>query len=146
MPGGNETQKNVRGRYLMKRLTVIFCTAAVCLFMLASLAIAQDQDQMLVPKGGKGTCRADIEKFCKDIKPGGGRIWACLKSNGDRLSQECANQIAQAQEKNREFLQACKGDAAKFCKGLPAGKGRIISCLKSHEAELSPACAAVFKK
>ncbi|HUH65056.1 MAG TPA: cysteine rich repeat-containing protein [Syntrophales bacterium] len=130
----------------MKRLAVIFCTAAVCFFMLASVAIAQDRDETLVPKSGKGACKADIEKFCKDIKPGKGRIWACLKSNGDRLSRECADHIAQAQERNREFLQACRGDAAKFCKGVTAGKGGIISCLKSHEAELSPACAAAFKK
>ena len=130
----------------MKKIAVIFCTVLVGIFMVASLAIAQDHDQTLVPKSSKGACKADIEKFCKDIKPGGGRIWACLKSNGDRLSQECANQMAIEREKFQEFRQACKGDAAKFCKGVPAGKGRIISCLKSHEAELSPACAAVFKR
>jgi len=130
----------------MKTLSVILCAVVISCFVLATPGLAQYQDQTLISKEGKGVCKADIEKFCKDIKPGGGRIWACLKSNGDRLSQECANHIALAREKSREFRQACKGDAEKFCKGIAAGKGRIVSCLNSHAAELSEACAAVFGK
>jgi hypothetical protein len=130
----------------MKTLSVILCAAMITCFMLATPGLAQDQDQTLMPREGKGACKTDIEKFCKDIKPGGGRIWACLKSNGDRLSQECANHMALAREKSREFRQACKGDVEKFCTGIAAGKGRIVSCLKSHEAELSEACRAVFRR
>jgi hypothetical protein len=137
---------NYNRRYFMKRILVILCAVMISCFMLAATGLAQDQDQTLIPKEGKGTCKADIEKFCKDIKPGGGRILACLKSNGDRLSQECANHMALEREKFREFHQACRFDAEKFCNGVPAGKGRIVSCLKSHEAELSVACAAVFRK
>jgi hypothetical protein len=130
----------------MKKFLVILSAVTIGFFMVAATGLAQDKDQMLMLKEGKGACKADIEKFCKDIKPGGGRIWACLKSNGDRVSQECVNHMALAREKSREFHQACKGDAEKFCKGVAAGKGRIISCLKSHEAELSDACAAVFRR
>ena len=130
----------------MKKLSVILCAVMISCFVLAAPGLAQDQDQTLMPKEGKGVCKADIEKFCKDIKPGGGRIWVCLKSNGDRLSQECANHMAVAGDKSREFSQACKYDAEKFCKGVAAGKGIIVSCLKSHQAELSDACAAVFRR
>jgi hypothetical protein len=134
----------------MKRLSVILCAVMISCFVLAAPGLSQDQDKTLILKEGKGACKADIEKFCKDIKPGGGRVWVCLKSNGDRLSQECANYMALAREKSREksrdFRQACKGDAEKFCKGIATGKGRIVSCLKSHEAELSDACAAIFRR
>ncbi|MGZ3578458.1 MAG: cysteine rich repeat-containing protein [Syntrophales bacterium] len=130
----------------MKKFLVVLSAVTIGFFMIAATGLAQDKDQTLMPKEGKGACKADIEKFCKDIKPGGGRIWVCLKSNGDRLSQECANQMALAREKSREFRQACKGDVEKFCKGMAAGKGGIVSCLKSHEAELSDACAVVFRR
>ena len=130
----------------MKKFLVVLSAVTIGFFMVATTGLAQDQDQTLMLKDGKGACKADIEKFCKDIKPGGGRVWVCLKSNRDRVSQECANHMALAQEKSREFHQACKGDAEKFCKGIAAGKGRIISCLKSHDAELSDACAAVFRR
>ena len=130
----------------MKKFLVILCAAVISFFVVVPPILAQDQDQTIIPRGGKGPCKADIEKFCKDIKAGGGRIWACLKSNANRLSQECANHMATAREKSREFRQACKSDAEKFCKGIPAGKGRIVSCLKSHEAELSAVCAAAFRR
>ena len=94
----------------------------------------------------KGACKADVEKFCKGIKPGGGRIWACLKSNDAELSQPCKDHMAMMREKGKEFNQACRADAKKFCKGVPGGKGRIVSCLKSHDAELSDPCKAYFNK
>ncbi len=34
-------------------------------------------------------CRDDVLKFCKDIKPGEGRIIQCLKSHQNELSSQC---------------------------------------------------------
>ena len=34
----------------------------------------------------------------------------------------------------------CADDAAKFCKGMERGGGRIAACLREHSNELSPAC------
>ena len=34
----------------------------------------------------------------------------------------------------------CKEDAERLCQGVEPGEGRILQCLKQHEAELSPAC------
>jgi cysteine rich repeat protein len=34
----------------------------------------------------------------------------------------------------------CAEDAAKFCKDVQPGKGRMAQCLKEHENELSPSC------
>jgi gas vesicle protein len=91
---------------------------------------------------GAEACKPDVEKFCKGIPAGGGRIASCLKSHEAELSQPCKDQLAAAKERMKEFAEACKPDAKKFCKGIPAGQGRILSCLKSHESELTPACMA----
>ena len=40
----------------------------------------------------------------------------------------------------------CKEDAEKLCKGVKPGGGRIIKCLKEHEADLSEACKAMEAK
>lgn len=40
----------------------------------------------------------------------------------------------------------CKADQEKFCKDVEVGKGGVHKCLKGHKAELSPDCAATFKK
>ncbi len=34
-------------------------------------------------------CRADVTKFCSDVRPGRGRILQCLKQNEAKLSPEC---------------------------------------------------------
>lgn len=41
--------------------------------------------------------------------------------------------------------QACKADYTKFCKSTQPGGGRIVECLKSHEAELAPACKSALE-
>jgi hypothetical protein len=41
-------------------------------------------------------CVWDIERFCADVVPGGGRIAACLQTNKDQLSPTCADQISKA--------------------------------------------------
>ena len=36
----------------------------------------------------------------------------------------------------------CAADIEKFCAKVPIGSGRVQKCLKEHEKELSPECAA----
>lgn len=45
-------------------------------------------------------CRDDALRFCKDVKPGGGRLIRCLKEHPDEISAECKERLAQPR-KNR---------------------------------------------
>ncbi len=38
---------------------------------------------------GEAACRGDYRKLCNGVKPGGGRIIACLKKQHDQLSPAC---------------------------------------------------------
>ena len=40
----------------------------------------------------------------------------------------------------------CKADREKFCAGIEQGGGKLSECMKQHEAELSPECAAERKE
>ena len=46
-------------------------------------------------------CRADIARFCGDVKPGGGRIRECLKAHAKELSDGCKAAIKEARERRR---------------------------------------------
>lgn len=48
---------------------------------------------------GKGPCAEDAAKFCKDVKPGEGRVAACLKEHEKELSQACKDRKALAAER-----------------------------------------------
>jgi hypothetical protein len=85
-------------------------------------------------------CVADAKKLCKDVQPGEGRVARCMKEHENELSPACKENIKKMKEKSREVAEACEDDAAKLCKGVEPGKGRILRCLKSHEGELSAAC------
>jgi hypothetical protein len=40
---------------------------------------------------------------------------------------------------------ACRGDFAKFCKGVEPGGGRVIACLGKYESKLSQDCRKVVE-
>ena len=87
-----------------------------------------------------GACAEDISKFCKDVKPGGGRIAKCLKEHENELSGTCKDEIAEVQKRFKETAEACHDDVLKFCKDVEPGGGRIAKCLRDHQSELSQEC------
>ena len=64
----------------------------------------------------------------------------CLKEHSGELSPACKENMAKMKEKASDFRHACKDDMKKICAGIQPGGGRIMQCMKQHEAELSPAC------
>jgi hypothetical protein len=91
-------------------------------------------------------CKADAEKLCKDIPPGGGRIIGCLKSHEADLSPACKERMAAGKARMERVKEACKPDVEKFCQGIKPGDGRIAACLKSHDSELAPACHQIVDR
>jgi len=87
-------------------------------------------------------CADDIEKYCKEIKPGGGRLLECLKAREAELSVSCRGKIGELQGIIKGCEQACSADISQFCKDVQPGGGRIIKCLRGHDKELSSSCSA----
>lgn len=46
-------------------------------------------------------CQDDALKFCKDIKPGGGRMVKCLKDHENELSPECRARMERGRMRNK---------------------------------------------
>jgi hypothetical protein len=88
-------------------------------------------------------CKADVQKLCPGIKPGHGRVLACLEGKADQVSAACKDEV---KAKAEAIYDACKGDVAKYCATVEKGQGRILMCLKQNEATLSDSCKAVWAK
>ncbi len=89
-------------------------------------------------------CVDEIEKFCRDAKPGEGRIVPCLRDHDVELSTVCRYKVTTALRRVDEAKQACEKDVRQFCPEVTPGGGRLVKCLKLHIKELSPDCREVF--
>lgn len=125
---------------IKQALLTILCTLCV-----AGFALAQ-QPAKKSAKKADNVCAADAKKFCSEVRPGGGRVYKCLTDHNSDLAPACRDRLAAAKARWDEFVAACKDDAGKYCKGIPAGGGRILSCLKGRESDLAPACKAEFAR
>ena len=115
----------------------------------ASLAVparAQGNMEKLDKAYRQGPCSEELKNFCARVEPGEARIADCLADNFRRLRPSCRGAITAARNKFDGMVNACKGDAEKLCKGIPYREGRVLTCLKSRQSDLGPACAAEFKR
>ena len=42
-------------------------------------------------------CHADYDRLCSGVRPGGGRILACLQNHASELRASCAQSMSRAQ-------------------------------------------------
>jgi hypothetical protein len=56
------------------------------------------------------------------------------------LSASCCLLVAPSSASAQGAQQACAGDIAAYCAGIPQGGGKIAQCLRANQQKLSPAC------
>ncbi|MFI0847430.1 cysteine rich repeat-containing protein [Mesorhizobium sp. IMUNJ23232] len=61
--------------------------AAIVLFAMAA------GDVMAQTAAEQAACKADYQKFCSGVMPGGGRVLECLAKQKDKLSPACQKVI-----------------------------------------------------
>lgn len=62
---------------------------AACAIVLSSGAVQAQQNDLVK------YCKADIERLCKGVSPGGGRLMKCLKAKPNELTVGCAKALQQ---------------------------------------------------
>ena len=97
------------------------------------------------------SCGADIEKFCRGLNLGSGRIHGCLMQNQAKLSPACVRdyQAALADIQKRinaqaSVFQVCRQDAAQFCKGVKMGDANLLNCLLDSVKVVDATCSGAL--
>lgn len=101
--------------------------------MLAA-CLAQNAVAQAAPVSARA-CRSDAIKFCRDVRPGGGRAMACLESHKDKLSSACLDALP--------LLGHCAQELRKHC-DKAEGAAAMQACAREHAALLSPNCQAAL--
>jgi hypothetical protein len=79
------------------RCSSVFCPQALiasCLFLVPAKAQAELEDI-------RTYCMSDIERLCKGIEPGGGRLVRCLKTHKKEMSVGCAQALQKLKAKKQ---------------------------------------------
>lgn len=98
-------------------------------------------------------CKQELSTICKDVKPGDGRIIACLYAFQDKLTPRCEyafyDSVSQLDRTltNLSFVVGeCREDLKKNCADIKPGEGRLLDCLNKNEAKASTRCNAALKE
>lgn len=106
----------------------------------------EDKRKILKPEEAKKmllrrtpACEEDYDELCTENQFLIEHPLACLRSNKDKISRACLNQVQAVQQ---EFRKACNTDINRFC----AEENNYFSCLKKKMAELTSECKKNIKE
>jgi Cysteine rich repeat len=83
-------------------------------------------------------CGTDVQTLCGGVKPGHGRIMACLQAHVGELSVGCSTILSKAIWVSRE----CAADIHQFCPN--ATFGDLGDCMRPHLGEVSGTCESAI--
>ena len=125
-------------RYIM---IAVISLSLMQLFSAQAFALEELVDS--VEKG----CTKELNRYCKKVTPGEGRLLACLYAHSDKLSGQCeyalydaAVQLERAVAALTYVANECENDLEKYCANVPAGEGRLLACLDKNEKKVSKRC------
>jgi hypothetical protein len=120
-----------------------------CLMVAGGAADAAEKGVADIVKDG---CKTEIDTYCKGVKPGEGRVLACLFAYEDKLSNRCeyalydaAAQLEQAITALTYLAKECKDDLKTFCSDIKPGEGRLLDCIDKNKEKISSRCKQAIK-
>jgi hypothetical protein len=111
--------------------------------------------QASIPQVVVANCASDIRQFCSNITIGGGRVVACLYAHNDKITGQCTIAMIEGSAALNATMGAlrhlakttsCRSDLRQYCKGIPAGGGRLYRCLRKNFATLTDGCRSAMPK
>ena len=144
------------------RTVSIFILAMMLISSTAQAGGEEQEGEGVVEKLRKGKitltadvkgCDADIEQYCPGLPRNSQKAFMCMMAYEDSLSEFCKLGIAEAAMSIQMgaaaidySVRACEEDADKHCLDVAPGEGRLVNCIKEHEAEVSMECVTALKE
>jgi len=98
-------------------------------------------------------CDEDIKQHCDGLGNNSEKVFMCLAAYEEHLSTDCKLGILEAAVSVRMGAAAlnysivsCEADADKHCLDVQPGEGRMVSCIKANESNVSKECVTALKE
>ena len=92
----------------------------------------------------EGACGEDIEQFCSDVTPGGGRVASCMDAYSDQLSRSCSLALNRAADRIQQavehFADTCMSAVQQQC----GNADNVRQCLQQKNASLPHSCQTII--
>ena len=92
----------------------------------------------------EGACGEDIEQFCSDVTPGGGRMASCMDAYSDQLSRSCSFALSRAADRIQQavehFADTCMSAVQQQC----GNADNMRQCLQQKNASLPHSCQTII--
>ena len=120
-------------------MMIRFNTIAQCALIVGFSFLIPSHWSFALENMKKGPCLEDAKKFCPNIEWGKG-LGKCLTQHKTEISEGCAKKMTEGKMAAAKFQVACSSDIREFCNSTQPGRGRVMKCLRTNEAHLSPEC------
>jgi len=122
-------------------------TAKACkdeVFYFVKMQVADYRNDILLAEA----CRSDVDARCAAVPAGD--VLACLRAAREQLTPACRREelrLSVLQSRDARLFPAiaasCGREMSTHCKDVPAGHGRVVTCLQRHagDAGFGAACA-----
>ena len=88
-------------------------------------------------------CGGDIEEYCSDVTPGGGRIAACMHAHADTLSRRCRFSLFRSARNIRSAVENIADECWTNIQSQCGNEQNVGECARQKSASLSPTCQTV---
>lgn len=88
-------------------------------------------------------CGDDIEEYCGDVTPGGGRVAACIHAHADMLSRRCRFTLFRTARNIRSAVENIADECWNNIKEQCGNQQNIGECAVQKSSSLSPKCQTV---
>ena len=127
-------------------IRIVFLGFALVLTPLVSSSAQESVADMVL-----NSCKKELVDHCSKVKPGRGRIVACLYAHNDKLSDQCSLTLEIGVVQLRMILSAvshvvdqCQDDLDKYCGDVEIGGGQMYQCMSKNRTNLKQKCKVAF--
>jgi sporulation protein YlmC with PRC-barrel domain len=92
----------------------------------------------------EGACSDDIERFCSDVTPGGGRIASCVDAYSDQLSRSCQSALSRAVNRVQRAVETMAGSCLSAVQQQCGNAGNVKQCLQQKNSSLPQSCQTII--